>query len=91
MDNQIENQVEVQPKKQKSGKGLIPVVVILVLLVLGLVGYIVYDKVFTNEIKEPDKTEIKEETVKSENLDVSSNEVVTLFNEVNNLSKNSHA
>ncbi len=73
MDNQIENQVEVQPKKQKSGKGLIALVVVLVLLVLGLGGYIAYDKVFTKEsekTEEPTQTEtqVKNITVE-ENVD----------------------
>ena len=82
MENQTENQVETQPKNQKNEKGLIVLVVILVLLVLGLGGYIVYDKVFTKETKEPEKTEKKEETVKFENIDVSSNEVVALYNSI---------
>ena len=62
MENQIENQVQVQPKNQKSGKGLIVVIVILVLLVLGLGGYIVYDKVLTKGTNEPEKAENKLET-----------------------------
>lgn len=47
MNNQIENQVEVQPKNQKSGKGKTFAIVILVLLVLGLGGFIAYRE-YTN-------------------------------------------
>ena len=73
MDNQIENQVEVRPQNKKNGKGLISVVVILVLLVLGFGGYIVYDKVFNKETKEPEKTETKVEdnTLKEPSYDLS--------------------
>ena len=80
MDNQIENQVEVRPQNKKSGKGLILVVVILVLLVLGLCGYIVYDKVFNKETNEHEKIETKvEEKAKLESIDVKSDEVVSLY------------
>ena len=59
MENQTENQVETQPKNQKSGKGKTVAIIILVSLVLGLGGYIAYDKVFTKETKEIEKTEKK--------------------------------
>ena len=56
----MDNQFEVQQKNQKSGKGLIAVVIILVLLVLGLGGYIVYDKLL---VKDTNKTKLEETTV----------------------------
>ena len=88
MDNQIENQVEVQPKNQKSGKGLIPVVVILVLIVLGLGGYIVYDKVVTKETKEPEKTEtqVEDNTLEESSIStVNNNSTTTIKTIFNNL------
>lgn len=45
---------------EKKNKGKV-VIVILVLMVLGLGGYIVYDKVLNKEVNEPIKTEKKEE------------------------------
>lgn len=56
MVNQMEN--------SKKGKGMLVVIIVLVLLVLGLSGYIVYDKIFTKEnerTKEPVKAENKVE------------------------------
>ena len=41
----IEKEVEKNMDEKKNNKGLIWLIVILIILVLGLVGYIVYDKV----------------------------------------------
>lgn len=49
MDNQIENQVEAQQKNQKSGKGKTAAIIILMILLLGAIGYIAYDKVLNKE------------------------------------------
>ena len=49
MDNQIKNQVEVQPKNQKRGKGKTVAIVILLILLLGAIGYITYDKALNKE------------------------------------------
>ena len=49
MDNQIENQVDVQPNNQKSGKGKTVAIIILTILLLGAVAYIAYDKVLNKE------------------------------------------
>lgn len=58
-------------------------IIILILSVVGLGGYVVYDKYFNKE-PIPPKTEKKEE--KTENLDVTSKEVTSLFNNINKLS-----
>ena len=80
MDNQIENQVEVQPQNKKSGKGKTVAIIILVILLLGAVGYIAYDKVFMKKTKGPEKTETKvEEKSKLESIDIKSSEVVSLY------------
>jgi len=55
--------------EQKS-KGKTIIIVILVLAVLGLGGYIIYDKVLNKEVREPVKTEKKDKVeTKKENLD----------------------
>lgn len=63
MDN---NEVIV---KQKSNKGLIVVIIILIIMVLGLCGYIVYDKYITKE--EPKTNEITTtDTIKTDTTEV---------------------
>lgn len=81
MNNQIQNQVEVQPQNKKAGKGKTFAIVILVLLVLGLGGYIAYDKIFNNEVKNY-KTEIQNlkkqlDLLKVENEQVDNETTVT--------------
>ena len=62
--------------ENKSNKGLIGLVVVLIIMVLGLGGYIVYDKVFSIEKenkkveKETTNKQIKEEKVEIKNQDV---------------------
>ena len=50
--------------EKKNNKGLIITVVILVLLVIGLGSYIVYDKVLNKEVQEP----VKEATVNNDGI-----------------------
>ena len=64
----MNNQFEVQQKNQKSGKGLIAVIIILVLLVLGLGGYIVYDKMLTKESTGTKDSETTETKVEADSL-----------------------
>ena len=52
--------------KQKSSKGLVVFVVILILLVLGLAGYIVYDKCIAKDSK-PKTVDKKDNTVENKN------------------------
>ncbi|MBR3362316.1 MAG: hypothetical protein IKG40_00135 [Bacilli bacterium] len=55
--------------EKKSNKGLIATIIFLILLVLGLGGFIAYDKVI-NKPEEPKTKKIKKETTNKENLDV---------------------
>ncbi len=84
MNNQIENQVEVQLQNKKAGKGKIFAIIILVILLLGAVGYIAYDKFFTKEIKETEKAE--NNATKEKNETVNNN----LGFNINNKSKLQH-
>ena len=59
-------------------------IVFLVLIILGLGGYIAYDKVINKETEEPVKEEKSES--KEENLDITSKDVTSLFNNINTLS-----
>ena len=91
MGNQIENQVEVQPQNKKSGKGLIPVVVVLVLLVLGLGGYIAYDKFSVTENGKTEKptqteTQVEDNTIEESSIStVNNNSTTTIKTIFNNL------
>lgn len=69
---------------EKKNKGKTVLIVFLILIILGLGGYIVYDKVLKEEPKEKTKEEVQ--TSKEESLDVTSKEVTTLFNNINKLS-----
>lgn len=70
----------------KRGAGLIIIVVALLMAVLGLGGYIMYDKFFNDNksSKTTEKEEKKEEKKedKVENLEVTSNEVTDLFTSI---------
>lgn len=70
-------------KEKKKGKGKTIVIVLLILIVLGLVGYIVYDKVV---YKYFDKKEVNEEK-KNENEIVTNKKVVFVSQEGNNYYK----
>ncbi len=65
---------------EKKSKAKTIVIVILVLAVLGLGGYIVYDKVLSKETEEPVKKEQKKET-KQEDLDEISDILMQKLNE----------
>lgn len=70
-------------KKPKKRKGKIVLIVILILIVLGMSGYLVYDKFIKEEPKETEKKEeIKKEGPKVTSLDVTSVEVTSLYNNV---------
>ena len=51
---------EIKEVKQKKNKGPIIIIIILLLIVLGLSGYIVYDKFLSNETKSNTTEETKE-------------------------------
>lgn len=82
MDNNIEvldNNMTLKPEKKK-GKGLIILLVLFVLIILGLVGYILYDKgIIFNSKKEPVVIENEKESSKVEELELDSNEVKELL------------
>ena len=61
MDN--ENQVV----KQKSNKGLVVLIIILILIVLGLSGYLVYDKFITKDDTKTNEVTQKETTTNDSN------------------------
>ena len=63
-NSSIEKEVEKNMEEKKNNKGLVWLIVILIILVLGLVGYIVYDKVIlnTSEVKYVYKNKIKKQT-----------------------------
>ncbi len=65
---------------EKKSKGKTIVIVILVLAVLGLGGYIIYDKLLNNEVKEPVKTE-KKDKIKIEKDILSEDEALKLGKE----------
>ena len=58
--------------EKKSSKGLIALIIVLIIIILGLVGYIVYDKVLlenepVNETKNENIVENEENTVAERN------------------------
>ena len=53
----------VEPKQKKS-KGPVIVIIFLILIILGLAGYIVYDKFLSNDTKEPETKEEEKTTLK---------------------------
>lgn len=70
----------------KKGAGFIIIISALVVIILGLGGYILYDKVFatknsTDQVEETKKEEEKKEE-KVENLEVTSKEVTDLFDSI---------
>ena len=54
---------KVEPKQKKS-KGPVVVIILLLLIVLGLAGYIVYDKFLSKDTKEPETKEEEKTTLK---------------------------
>ena len=62
MENEVKEEVK---KEKKQSKGLLIAVIVLTVLVLGLVGYIVYDK----EFKEKKENNITEKKDKKENTE----------------------
>lgn len=85
-----ENMGYVVPPEQnhKKGKGMVVLVVVLIVIILALVGYLVYDKVFADSIKKDEKDTVltekkkekeEKEEVKTEELDVNSTEVQSLY------------
>ncbi|MBP3841871.1 MAG: hypothetical protein IK997_07125 [Bacilli bacterium] len=90
MENNNEvNNIQQQPEKQKR-KGTGVIIVILLIVILGLCGYIAYDKFLNNtkddttEEKETKNNEKKETTKKEENLEVTNKEVTDLFDSITN-------
>ncbi len=59
--------------KTKNSKGLVALVIVLILLVIGMGSYIIYDKVFN--VKESDKVVDKKETKKEEQIKISEEEL----------------
>lgn len=60
--------------EKKSNKGLIVIIVILSLLLVGVSGYLVYDKMFSNEeVKEENK--IEEKVEKNDNVVITQDEI----------------
>ena len=53
----------VEPKQKKS-KGPVIVIIFLILIILGLAGYIVYDKFLSKDTKEPETKEEEKTTLK---------------------------
>ena len=45
------NEEVMEKQKTKNSKGVVAALIIVILLLLGAVGYIVYDKVFANQTK----------------------------------------
>ena len=82
MDNQFENQVEVQPKKQKSGKGLSIIIIVLLLVCCGALGYFAYNlnensTKYKNEIKDY-KAEIQKLKTETNNNEQATNEITSI-------------
>ena len=79
-------------QEKKKGVGLKVVIVLLILVILGLVGYIAYDKGYISLGKKETKTEEKkdsdvtnkEKVEKKEELDIESKEVTDLYYNSNN-------
>ena len=65
-------------ENQKNGKGKTFAIVILVLLVLGLGGYIVYDKIIMKETEEPEKTEKTKKEVKEQPKLLTNDEAISV-------------
>ena len=69
-------------ENKKSSKGLTILIIILIICVLGLGGYIVYDKVFDNnkQLSNINSSSLSSTTEKTQNLD-DFNEIVTIVKE----------
>ena len=87
MDNQFENQVEVQPKNQKSGKGLAIIIIVLLFACCGVLCYFVYS---LNEYNTKYKNEIKDYKAEIQKLktETNNNIITNLDNKVKKLSNN---
>lgn len=72
--------------KEKNRSGEIALIVILLIIVLGLVGYIIYDKK-NNKCQTVEKENKKAETI---NLDVTSSEVVNLYSKLDVLNSDTY-
>lgn len=62
INNNITEPVKEEPKvepKQKKSKGPVVIIILLLLIVLGLAGYIAYDKFLSKDTKEPETKEEK--------------------------------
>ena len=73
-------------EEKKKGKGSLIVIILLVIVILGLVGYICYDKgvILKTNTKEVEDKNVKKDSneEKEENLDINSRLVQSLYNKV---------
>lgn len=73
-------------KKEKKNIGLMVIVVVLIILVLGLTGYLVYDKILNNK-DAVEKDAVKNETDTTEKVEENKEELNVASDEVQNLYK----
>ena len=71
-------------EEKRKGKGLVILVILLVVVILGLVGYICYDKglILSKKSQVENKNEKAVNTEKEEELDINSRLVQSLYNKV---------
>ena len=71
-------------EEKRKGKGLVVLVILLVVVILGLVGYICYDKgiILSKKSQVENKNEKVVNTEKEEELDINSRLVQSLYNKV---------
>lgn len=70
-------------EKIKQSKGLIWLIIILIIVILGLVGFIIYDKVLSNDKTVPNKnttSTIQKQEIENENSDVY-NDIIKILDE----------
>ena len=68
--------------KKNSNKGLIILIIILFIMVLGLGGYVIYDKLLTNDSKETTTSNNSENKDREEQKSISESEALTIGNEL---------
>lgn len=75
-------------EKKKTNKGFIAVIIILVLLLVGSIGFIVYDKLLVTDSVSSEKSDVKDDNKsdvkdsKEKELDINSRLVQSLYNKV---------
>ena len=79
--NEVQSNESTIKGNDKKSKSLVPILIVLIIIILGLCGYIAYDKIFADKNNKEQETEQKEEEQETKiNVNINDETVQKLFN-----------